>query len=155
NLHASFQFVYAFQQPRDGSIGQWAPPSEAQLNEWAFFDDRPPLELPVSGQTAPGYKAIDLKLDPLRIVVVTTLALCTERNDFDPGGALGGARLYPMIMLVSNQPLEEMRAQVELVRPAKNGMKRMKDDEMTSTIAPLLFTDHNEARSIPLVVPRW
>jgi len=63
--------------------------------------------------------------------------------------------LYPMIMLVSKQPLEEMRAQVELVRPAKNGMPRMKDDEMTSTIAPTLFTDHNEARSIPLVVPRW
>ena len=80
---------------------------------------------------------------PLRILVCMALGCAKERNDFEPGGVLGAARLIPHLMLVANLSVESMEATVQLTREPTTTHTRMGEEEMSPRISTALFTDRN------------
>lgn len=70
-------------------------------------------------------------------------------NDCEPGGVLGGARLYPHVMVMSNVTGERVEATIDIQRPA-TAMSHG-DPEMSPEIRPLFVTDTNEPKVLPAV----
>jgi len=123
----------------------------------------------ISLEPAPGSAAVSpadpgagkvntLRLPSLRIIVCVSLVCCKERFNFEPGEVLGAGRLYPLIMVMANMPLDLVTASVKLTRPAQN-MSQMGDELMVSdSMGAYLFTDRNkDPRPVPLgpPLPYW
>ncbi len=53
------------------------------------------------------------------ILLAVSIAMGRERADFEPGGMVGMARLYPHIMARTSTPLQKISAAVKLARPAQ------------------------------------
>lgn len=96
-----------------------------------------------------------LCLPALRVVVCVSLVCCKERRDFDPGGLFGGGRIYPLIMAISNLPLERLTASVLLARPKETMHTRMGGEQMSPQIASYLFADRNSEPSRLPPMPVW
>ncbi len=96
-----------------------------------------------------GESAAVATLAPPRVLVCVSLTCCKELNDCEPGRVLGGARLYPHVMVMSNVTGERVEASIDIQRPA-TAMSH-DDPEMSPEIRPLFVTDTNEPTILPAV----
>jgi hypothetical protein len=81
---------------------------------------------------------------PPRVVVAVTLATTRERADFEPGGIVGMARLYPHIMVRSNVRLKRIEAATKLTRPASTTTL----DSGNGTVAGTCCSAHTQIKSL-------
>jgi hypothetical protein len=136
NLHNSYQRIFGYQV--DLVTGRLCPLPKKAL-------DNPELFYPSEDGFAP--RAIRdgdvIVRVPLRLLVCVTLGCATERNDFEPSGALGAARLYPMTLLLTNRDLDVAEAEIYIERPAATAQCHMEGEQMTPTIGGVFFTDRN------------
>lgn len=104
--------------------------------------------------TDPGTQSVStLRPPPLRIVIVVSLVCCKERYDFDPFNVLGAGRLYPLLMIMVNYPLNRVAGAVKLSRPSRTMHTQIEGETMTANIGSALFADRN---SMGVVVrPIW
>jgi hypothetical protein len=58
-------------------------------------------------------------VDHMRVLVVLSFAVCRERSDYEPGGVVGMARLFPHVMVKADVPLKTIEATVRFDRPEK------------------------------------
>lgn len=124
NVDASMLLVFAGEQdPNDR--GNFLPLPEAELSADDFM---PP----------PGAARHDR---PLRVVVCCELVLCKERDDFEPMGVLGAARVNPHLMIMTDRPVAKASATVSLRRPSHSGMN---DPHLTPEINTGLWADTND-----------
>ena len=131
-LDQSFQRLFGYEY----NAGQLRPIEPTEITSPQFME--PPL-FASSGHA----RGRANQATPLRILVVMGLGCVKERNDFEPGGVLGAARLIPHFMLVANQPVESMEATVQLEREALTAHTRMDNEEMSPKLSAALFTDRN------------
>jgi hypothetical protein len=95
--------------------------------------------------TDPGKPPVStLRPPPLQVIVVVSLVCCKERYDFVKLNVLGTGRIYPLVMVVANSPLQYAAGSVTLTRPSKTAMTEIMDETMTSDIGSAFFTDRND-----------
>jgi hypothetical protein len=132
NLHNSFQRLFGYQV--DLASGRLCPLPKGALSHPELF--YPSAE----GVTRQEVNHGDILVRvPLRVLVCITLGCATERNDFEPSGALGAARLYPMTQLFANRDLEAAEAEIVLERPSQAEHCHIDGEQMTSTIGGIFF----------------
>lgn len=144
-LDKSFLIAYAFDFPNGIDQDPEHVPEEA-INKTDFM----PSVLKNDGKKAlPGQQLL-VTQKPLRVVVFESLVCCKENNDFDPGGLLGGARMTPHLMIMTNQPVSDVFGEIRQARPAKMTMmgKKHKHSNMNHTIENGLWADNNDAAFI-------
>lgn len=56
---------------------------------------------------------------PMKVLIVLSLATCRERADYEPGGVVGMARLYPHILVRADVELLKIEGTVRYDRPDK------------------------------------
>ncbi|HZI05773.1 MAG TPA: hypothetical protein VEZ71_17210, partial [Archangium sp.] len=132
SLDQSFQRLFGFQL----DAGQVQPLGHAALEDRHLM--APPAPLAFARAYNGGPQAV-----PLRVLVCMALGCARERNDFEPGGVLGAARLMPHLMLVTNLPVDSMEATVRLAREPVTPHTHMDQEEMSPRISSGLFTDRN------------
>jgi hypothetical protein len=102
------------------------------------------------------------------ICVVTSLVCCGERADFEPGALVGMARVVPHYMIMTNMPVDEIKASVRIQRPAasgyygtlfENARPPMQHPDMDPEIHAIVVADTNVFRSADAIgaasVPMW
>jgi len=129
NLHSSFHHIFGYEITSSGRVQAIATP------------DKEPI-LPI------GFD------QPLRILVCLAMGCTGERNDFEPGGVLGAARLLPHLMIATNKPVESVEGAITLTRNERTPHVSMGDDEMTPEIFSGLYTDNNDKTVTP-DLPFW
>ncbi len=114
-----------------------------------------------------GGERITITVTVPRIVVFISLICCKERNNFEPGGILGGGRMVPHMMIMSNRELAEVRAAVSIKRPTnlkmEGGDHSIHQQIMNNKIENAFYADDNTSlafdfpgEGIPdLVSPLW
>ena len=98
-----------------------------------------------------------------RFLVVTSLALCRKTYDFEPGGALGVAKLHPNILTAASTIVDRWDAAVRVERPAKTtNLSRPGHcacSEMLEDIGSLVVADANKDEMLvpqaPVPPPMW
>jgi hypothetical protein len=162
----SFEIIFGYEFPRADKIESPRPLPHSLDEYFGPYHSDPGSHVSLSD---PGSKQSNtFRITPLRILVVVTLICCKQRFDFDPMGALGAGRFYPMIMLVSNHELLTATGKVKIKRPAQ--MKMISDDPsaampchsdadssavsmdselMTKNLGAVLFADSNASQLIP------
>lgn len=114
----------------------------------------------------PNQKGASVHLDfSLRVILAWSLTCCKERPDFTPGPPLMGVnRLFPHAMVMTSQPVKQIKALIVVNRPATSSMagplapepgsNLSVGDTMLPNISPGLWTDANDSVAwIPL--PLW
>ena len=87
-----------------------------------------------------------------RAIVCVSLTCCKPKGDWDPGGAVSVARLYPHIMVMTNFDLtcdEEIKSSIHLERPKATTPSGHHDEsgQMNNDIRFLLVTDSNSVQN--------
>ena len=134
----SFEHVFGYEVPLTGGLR--AIPA-AVYNSDDFMT--PCAE--GSAATAAAGELCTLTVVPLRIVVVVSFVCCKERADFEPGGVVGTGRIYPLVMVMANRPLDAMSAEVSLARPENTPHTEMNGDTMLPPLAASLFAERNDS----------
>jgi len=134
NLDQSFQRIFGFQL-KGGQIQQLG---ETELHSRDLMGQPSPLLF------SRARNGTQQGVPPLRVLVCMALGCAKERNDFEPGGVLGAARLLPHVMLVANLPVESMEATVTLAREPTTPHTRHDKEEMSARISSGFFTDRND-----------
>jgi hypothetical protein len=119
----------------------------------ADYDSEHFMQQPGSAvfHTDPGKPPVStLRTPPLQVIVVVSLVCCKERYDFVKGNVLGTGRIYPLVMVVANSPLQYAAGSVALARPSKTAMTGIMGETMTSEIGSAFFTDRNDASFNPI-----
>jgi len=149
-LDQSFELVFGYEIPLPASAKVPRKLKGERLGVPDLMTSSEALVSP-AGPVSQHYNV--LRLPSLRVIVVVTLACCKERNDFDPGGAFGAGRIYPLIMAMSNLSLDSLTGSVKLTRPDQEVMTVMDGEQMSSTFHSAFFTDNNEPPLGP--APIW
>jgi subtilisin family serine protease len=100
-----------------------------------------------------------------RVLVVCELVLCQGRADFEPGGVLEAARVYPIAEVITDGDAD-IQMQIELLRPDRSAMDHGWDRRARGAHLPSLYVDRNAgsplvefARAVVTgsgaVVPGW
>ncbi len=76
----------------------------------------------VSGQVPATASAA---VTPMKVLVVLSLVACRERADYEPGGVVGMARLYPHILVRADVDLLKIEATVRYDRPDQTERKTL------------------------------
>jgi hypothetical protein len=149
NLDKSFQNVFCYDLGPPNTSGMPMPVNDSVLAQPNFMPNPNGLNLPVDATCG---TVCTIGLPNLYVIVVASLVCCMERNDFEPGGVLGAGRIYPLIQVMANQPLDKIVAKVRLKRPARlpPGHERMGDELMTPDLGSVFFADLNNTTSIPV-----
>jgi hypothetical protein len=100
----------------------------------------------VGGGTCKGSPVAGL---PPRFLVCISFTAHKPRNDFEPQGVLLAGRMVPAVFVRANCELEEVRATVRVVRPAKTSMAGMMTD-VDDAMGSVFFTDRNNAGKAPV-----
>lgn len=129
NLHSSFHHIFGYELNSTGKVRAISNP------------DKGPI-LPV------GFN------QPCRILVALALGCASERNDFEPGGVLGAARLLPHLMIITNKQVESVEGAITLTRNERTPHVAMGDDQMTPEVFSGLYTDNNDTTVTP-ELPYW
>jgi hypothetical protein len=104
---------------------------------------------PIAASAAPSGAApsvVPLVTTGTRVVVVCSLVVCRERDDYQPGDPMGVGRLLPHVMVISTHDLEAVEAGVRFQRPQFTRIldgKTCGCDEMLFSIGSMLVTDSN------------
>lgn len=95
-------------------------------------------------------------------VVVVSLGLMCERADFEPGGIVGMAKLFPHIMVTANMPLKKTAGSVKIERVPQGKTEQVADPKFAKTccnalpdIGAILVTDANEVGGVDSQKPFW
>lgn len=95
-------------------------------------------------------------------VVVVSLGLCCERADFEPGGIVGMAKIFPNIMVTANMPLKKTAGSIKIERVPTGTLVEAADPNNTKTccnalpdIGAILVTDANEVGGVDSQKPFW
>ena len=91
---------------------------------------------------------------PFRMLVCLALGCMGERNEFEPGGVLGAARLLPHLMIAANRPVESVEGAITLTRNERTLHLSMDGDEMTPEISSGLYADNN-SKAVAPELPYW
>jgi hypothetical protein len=106
----------------------------------------------------------------MKVLVVLSLSTCRERSDYEPGGVVGMARIYPHIMVKADVPLRKIEATVRYDRPEKTTRKDPPDglpdapmsccsgryDVAHDEINAILVADANDNVQLPIpLLPFW
>lgn len=96
-------------------------------------------------------------VSPMKVLIVLSLATCRERADYEPGGIVGMARLYPHILVRADVDLLKIEATVRYDRPDKTERKDPLDgvagepmtcckgyDAVSQEINSIFVTDAND-----------
>ncbi|OJH38359.1 hypothetical protein BON30_24820 [Cystobacter ferrugineus] len=129
NLHSSFHHVFGYEITSSGQVQAIATPDKGHI-------------LPTGANP------------PLRVLVCLALGCMGERNEFEPGGVLGAAKLLPHLMIVTNKRVESVQGAITLTRNERTPHVKMGDDEMTAEISSGLYTDNNDTTVTP-DLPFW
>jgi hypothetical protein len=139
--------VYAY----EFSAGPDADPVRSSEDTMAHADFMPDPAKTPTATGKPGER-VTATVDVLRVVLFVSLVCCKERDDFDPGGALGGARFYPHMMVMANVGLEQVIGTVGYTRPPGSTMVNADGSEsgmgmpdMNTPIGCGLFSDRNDS----------
>lgn len=94
---------------------------------------------------------------PSRFVVAFELVVCREDNTYVPPGAIGFARMFPLVWVMGSENLQRVEAQVTVQRP-KHGMTHG-DPTMDSEVIALVTADANQDH-VPIIpddkhIPYW
>jgi len=107
-------------------------------------------------------------VSPMKVLIVLSLATCRERADYEPGGVVGMARLYPHILVRADVDLLKIEATVRYDRPDKTTRVEPTDgiageatscckkyDSVNQEINSTLVADDNDSPQLSLggVVP--
>jgi hypothetical protein len=102
-----------------------------------------------------------VSLTPPRIVVALSFGTCRERADFEPGGVVSMAKLFPTVSVWASFPIRSIWSSVFIERPATttkidngNGSNSGCECDAHPEINSLLVADANEIGS-PLQLPFW
>ncbi len=110
-----------------------------------------------------GDQPTELRIVPARVLVLVSFTPCSEFDDYQPPGPIGGlagmARLYPHVMVKATLPLDAIESGLSLRRPARTTIRDGKPcgcPEMGETIAPLLVADTNaDDQALAPPPPHW
>ncbi len=122
----------------------------------------------VSGQVPANASAA---VTPMKVLIVLSLTSCRQRADYEPGGVVGMARLYPHILVRADVDLLKIEATVRYDRPDKTTRAEPTDgiegeamscckgyDAVSQEINSTLVADSNDnlqkAPGLPLL-PFW
>lgn len=87
-----------------------------------------------------------------RFLVATSIQLCKQNEDLEPGAILGAAKFHPNILVTSSTTLLRVDAATRIERPLKTvNLSRPGHcgcDQMHEEIRPLLVTDTNKAEML-------
>ncbi len=151
-LDKSFLFVYAY----DFLNGLDQDPV-AVSDSTILFSDFMPDPQHRSAQTARPGEQLTVTLGVPRVVVFQSLVCCKERDDFDPGGLLGGGRMIPHLMIMVNQPASNVFAKIHHKRPSQMKMLEHKEhhdhSNMNKAVENGLWADKNKTGLLPS--PFW
>ncbi|WNG31180.1 hypothetical protein F0U62_49630 [Cystobacter fuscus] len=127
NLHSSFHHIFGYDISPSGEVG------------------------PI---TTPGVLLPRGSNQPFRVLVCLALGCMGERNEFEPGGVLGAARLLPHLMIATNRSAESIEGAITLTRNERTPHTSMDGDEMTPETSSGLYTDNNSKGLLP-ELPFW
>ena len=152
-------FLIKTESVDEGSIpasesGFWQLPTHLQSSFHHIFG----YEIDSSGEVRPITTAGAVlpmgSNQPFRALVCLALGCTGERNEFEPGGVLGAARILPHLMIATNRPVEHVEGAITLTRNERTPHLSMDGDEMTPDISSGLYTDNN-SRAIAPELPYW
>jgi hypothetical protein len=149
NLDKSFMRVFGYQLAGDG-----LKPIDQKLLDSPFFMFAPPNVGPSAKVSSSGGNV--QVSPPLQVLVCMCFGTGMERNDFEPGGLLGAAKLLPHFMLMANLPVESMEASITLERKPTTPHTVMDEgrEHMTEQLGMGLYTDRNDILP-PAPAPYW
>jgi hypothetical protein len=78
-----------------------------------------------------------------RVIVAVSFLGCTPRADFEPGGVLKAARMYPHTYVLSNAALDQVACRITVKRPVNRMVMGGVMDDMTEKIGMVLIADRN------------
>jgi hypothetical protein len=153
----SFQTVFGYHcypggPPLGGDVVQPISPG-VNVEADTFMPSKDPLA-PWKFTPAPPQGAI-IKVQPIRIIVVVSLLLCKEKQNWDPAGTIGAARLYPYVMVMGNHDLEVVEARYALHRPARGLTGANCHADAPGEVGSVLFTDSNYGQGLTEPTPYW
>lgn len=122
------------------------PEDDREVEDFLFDDDMWEEDYSAAAPAGTVPEDVSLSFAPIRILVATSLTVCRERDDFQPGRPAGVGRLYPHVMVVANADLLRVDAGVRLVRPGSMTLLDASScgcGEMLSDIGSFLVTDSN------------
>jgi hypothetical protein len=107
----------------------------------------------IAGERRKGFICVG----PARYVVAFELVTCREDNTYVPPGAIGFARMFPLVWVMASENLQRVETQVTIQRP-KHGMTHG-DPTMDSEVIALVTADANQDH-VPIVpddkhIPYW
>lgn len=147
NTDASLLLVFAFEL-----AGSTVIPMSADKLDVLGSSLMPEVKPP---EIATIEEIVNATIGPPRFIVAASLTCCKERPDFEAGGVLGAARIYPHVMVVSNTALSRIESTVTVTRPAKT---MPHDPEMMSAIEAIFMEDTNTDHTITGIgppLPHW
>jgi hypothetical protein len=186
SVDSSGQIIVPFGKFQPSGAGNWQPvrPAEKELlaemapavpdkDAWLEVMTGPFMrkggELAQTSATTYDDKTTSV-LQP-RIVVAISLATCRERADFEPGGLVGMAKIFPNIMVCSSIWLSSLRATVKIERTPSttaldsgNGKSMGTCCNAYSEVGAMLVADANESGmqidgpgplDLPTQMPFW
>lgn len=100
------------------TLEQMAPASVPDKDGWLEVMTGPFMQIPGGSQQTSALTNDDKTTKVLRprIVVALSTATCRERADFEPGGLVGMAKIFPNILVASSIPLSNMHGTVKIER---------------------------------------
>jgi hypothetical protein len=146
SIDIGYQNVFVYQIDADPS---GAPVISPVAKDVCCKDRFLPPAAPGTIAATVGSDTVDVPVVRLRIATVATLVCNKTRNDFEPGGLMDAARLYPIEMFVASLPLDSVSGGVRIVRP---GSQPPHHPNLRSYLRSGLFTDNNIRR---LPFPTW
>ncbi|WP_266158036.1 hypothetical protein [Dyella silvatica] len=148
NTDLSFQNVFCYDLGPAEASSPPAPVADNIYNSPGFMPDPAKPSMPVDAVCG---TVCTINLPNLYIVVVVSLVCGKERNNFEPGGVLGAGRIYPLIQVMANQPLDNIVAEIKLKRPKSipPGHSKMGKEDMLPPIGPEFFADINNSAMPP------
>jgi hypothetical protein len=127
-FHASGAGNWEPVRPEEKTLLEGLAPSVPDTDGWLEAMTGPFMNVPGGGQQTAA-KTNDTKTTKVvrpRIVIALSMATCRERADFEPGGLVGMAKIFPTLMVCSALPLLSLEGTVKIERtpattPLDNG----------------------------------
>lgn len=168
NLCSSFQYVFGYEIETGEPKPITGPEAETRGGWMELSETYPGGSTPIRVVIPP----------PARVLVCLGFGCANERNDFEPGGVLGAARIYPHFMFLTTTALKRIEAEITCARPAQSKVSGLakahsshshshsgdSSDSMNPDIEAAFYTDTNkpvyEVSPIPYITngiasPYW
>ena len=129
-------------------INKADPADDRKAEDFLFEDDLWSDDHAAGTPSGAVPENVELTFRPIRVLVATSLTVCRERDDYQPGRPAGVGRIYPHVMVVASADLPRIDAGVRLKRPSRTTLldaEKCGCGEMLPEIGSLLVTDANSS----------